>query len=193
MFDEKRQYPFSKKHEEKGLGANASERDIRIEVSTVQAPMHQITGTELTIKRNNNNNNNNTTAVSTGTAINNNFSLNRDEESGITRRVRNAGDVLYDSVLLSIDKARRKSVEKTKEVATRDISPAAIAARKDAQDIATLGDSVEGIARTFENLITEIRKKSYSEQVHLLTGYKKLLKEQINVIDSRVNMAKRSK
>lgn len=193
MFDEKRQYPFSKKHEEKGLGANASERDIRIEVSTVQAPMHQITGTELTIKRNNNNNNNNTTAVSTGTAINNNFSLMRDEESDITTRVRNAGDVLYDSVLLSIDKARRKSVEKTKEVATRDISPAAIAARKDAQDIATLGDSVEGIARTFENLITEIRKKSYSEQVHLLTGYKKLLKEQINVIDSRVNMAKRSK
>lgn len=187
MFEEKRQYPFSKKHEEKGLGANDSERDIRIEVSTVQAPMHQINATELTIKRNNNNNN--TTAVSTGTATNNNFSLNRDEESGITRRVRNAGDVLYDSVLLSIDKARRKSVEKTKELATRDISPAAIAAKKDAQDIATLGDSVEGIARTFENLMTEIRKKSYSEQVHLLTGYKKLLKEQINVIDSRINMA----
>jgi hypothetical protein len=190
MSDEKRQYPFSKKHEEKRLGANASERDIRIEVSTVHAPMHQITASELAIERNNNNKN--TTTVSTGTAINNNFSLMRDEESDITTRVRNAGDVLYDSVLLSIDKARRKSVEKTKEVATRDISPAAIAARKDAQNIATLGDSVEGIARTFENLITEIRKKSYSEQVHLLTGYKKLLKEQINVIDSRINMAKSS-
>jgi hypothetical protein len=188
MFDEKRQYPFSKKHEEKGLGADASERDIRIGVSTVQAPMHQINAIELTIERNNNNN---TTTVSTGTATNNN-SLMRDEESDITTRVRNAGDVLYDSVLLSIDKARRKSVEKAKEVATRDISPAAIAARKDAQNIATLGDSVEGIARTFENLITEIRKKSYSEQVHLLTGYKKLLKEQINVIDSRINMAKSS-
>jgi hypothetical protein len=117
----------------------------------------------------------------------------RDEESDITTRVRNAGDVLYDSLLLSIDKAKRKSVEKAKELATRDISPAAIAAKNDAQDIATLGDSVEGIARTFENLMTEIRKKSYSEQVRLLTGYKKLLKEQINVIDSRINMAKRSK
>jgi hypothetical protein len=191
MSDEKRQYPFSKKHEEKRLCANASERDIRIEVSTVQAPMHQITATELTIKRNNNNKN--TTAVSTGTAINNNFSLMRDEESDITTRVRNAGDVLYDSVLLSIDKARRKSVEKAKELATRDISPAAIVAKKDAQNIATLGDSVQGIARTFENLMTEIRKKSYSEQVRLLSGYKKLLKEQLNVIDSRINMAKRLK
>jgi hypothetical protein len=188
MFEDKRQYPFLKKHDEKGLGADASEQDIQIEVSTVQAPMHQINATELTIKRNNNN----TTTVSTGTAINNNFSLMRDEESDITTGVRNAGDVLYDSVLLSIDKTRRKSVEKTKEVATRDISPAAIAAKNDAQDIAALGESVEGIARTFENLITEIRKKSYSEQVHLLTGYKKLLKEQINVIDSRINMAKSS-
>ena len=190
MFDEKRQYPFSKKHEEKGLGANASERDIRIGVSTVQTPMHQINAIKLTVERNNNNH---TTTVSTGTATNNNFSLMRDEESDITTRVRNAGDVLYDSLLLSIDKAKRKSVEKVKELATRDISPAAIAAKKDAQNIATLGDSVEGIARTFENLMTEIRKKSYSEQVRLLTGYKKLLKEQINVIDSRINMAKRSK
>lgn len=191
MFDEKRQYPFSKKHEEKGIGGDASERDIRIGVSTVQAPMHQINAIKLTVERNNNNNN--TTTVSTGTATNNNFSLMRDEESDITTRVRNAGDVLYDSVLLSIDKAKRKSVEKVKELATRDISPAAIAAKKDAQDIATLRDSVEGIARTFENLMTEMRKKSYSEQVRLLTGYKKLLKEQINVIDSRINMAKRSK
>ena len=37
MFEEKRQYPFSKKHEEKGLGVIASERDIQIEVSAVQA------------------------------------------------------------------------------------------------------------------------------------------------------------
>jgi hypothetical protein len=81
MFEDKRQYPFLKKHDEKGLGADSSEQDIQIEVSTVQAPMHQINATELTIKRNNNNN---TTTVSTGTAINNNFSLMRDEESDIT-------------------------------------------------------------------------------------------------------------
>jgi hypothetical protein len=190
MFEDKRQYPFSKEHEEKGLGANASEQDIQIEVSTVQAPTHQVNAIEPTIKRNNNSN---TTAVSTVTATKNNFSLMEDEETDLTSRVRNAGDVLYDSVLLSVDKAKRKSVEKAKELATRDISPAAIAAKNDARDIAALGEFVESIARTFENLITEIRKKSYSEQVRLLTGYKKLLKEQISVIDSRINMAERLK
>jgi hypothetical protein len=191
MFEMRRQYPFSKKHEENGLGVNASEQDIQIEVSTVQAPTHQVNVIEPAIKRNNNNNN--TTTVSTGIATNNNFSLMRDEETDLTMRVRNAGDVLYDSVLLSIDKTKRKSVEKAKELAARDISPAAIAAKNDAQDIAALGEFVEGLARTFENLMTEIRKKSYSEQVRLLTGYKKLLKEQISVIDSRINMAKRLK
>lgn len=191
MFEDKRQYPFTKKHEEKRLGAIASEEDIQIEISPVQATTHQVNAIEPTIKTNNNNNK--TTAVSTATATNNNFSLMGDEETDLTMRVRNAGDVLYDSVLLSIDKAKRKSVEKAKELATRDIIPAAIAAKKDAQDIAALGESVEGIARTFENLMTEIRKKSYSEQVNLLTGYKKLLKEQINIVDSRINMAKRLK
>jgi hypothetical protein len=80
MFEDKRQYPFSKKHEENGLGVNASEQDIQIEVSTVQAPTHQVNAIEPTIKTNNNNNN--TTTVSTGIATNNNFSLMRDEERG---------------------------------------------------------------------------------------------------------------
>jgi hypothetical protein len=191
MFEDKRQYPFTKEHEEKILGAIASEEDIQIEISPVRATTHQVNAIEPTIKTNNNNKT--TTTVSTATATNNNFSLMGDEETDLTMRVRNAGDVLYDSVLLSIDKAKRKSVEKAKELAARDISPAAIAAKNDAQDIAALGESVEGIARTFENLTTEIRKKSYSEQVRLLTGYKKLLKEQISVIDSRISMAKRLK
>ncbi len=193
MFEQKRQYPFSKKHEEKGLGANVSEQDIQIEVSTVHAPTHQVNAVEPTIKRNNNNNTTTTTTVSGGIATNNNFSLMRYKETDLTTRVRNAGDALYDSVHLSMDKAMRKSTEKAKEVATRDINLATIAAKKDAQDIAALGDSVEGLARTFESLITEIRKRPYSQQVNLLTGHKKLLKEQIKVVDSRINMAKRLK
>ena len=193
MFEQKRQYPFSKKHEEKGLGANVSEQDIQIEVSTVHAPTHQVNAVEPTIKRNNNNNTTTTTTVSGGDATANNFSLMRYKETDLTTRVRNAGDALYDSVHLSMDKAMRKSTEKAKEVATRDINLATIAAKKDAQDIAALGDSVEGLARTFESLMTEIRKRPYSQQVNLLTGHKKLLKEQIKVVDSRINMAKRLK
>ncbi len=136
MFEEKRQNTFSKKHEEKRLGTNASEQDFQIEISTVRAPMHQVNAIEVTNKRNNYIS---ITTVNASTSTNNNkFSLIRDEETEITAKVRNADDVIYDSVLLSIDKAKRKSAEKAKEVATGDINPAAIAAKKDAQDIALL-------------------------------------------------------
>ncbi len=121
------------------------------------------------------------------------FHLMTQEEDDLTMKVRNAGDALYDLVMSAIEKAKTISSQKVKELATKDISPAAIAAKKDAKDIAALGESVESLAKTFESVMTEIRKQPYSEQVPLLTGYKKLLKEQINVIDSRISMTKRLK
>jgi hypothetical protein len=121
----------------------------------------------------------------------NNFHVMTQEDEDLTIKVRNAGDAFYYLVLSAIEKAKTISSQKVKELVTKDISPAAFAAKKDAHDISTLGESVEGLARTFESLMTEMRKQPYSEQVHLLTGYKKLLKEQINVIDSRINMVKR--
>jgi hypothetical protein len=115
------------------------------------------------------------------------------ERQDFTTKLRVSGDAFYDMAMLAILKAKTKSVEKAKELVTRDISSAAIAARIDADDITALGDSVEGIARTFESFMTEIRKQPYSEQVRLLTGYNKLLKEQIGVVDSRIHMANRLK
>ena len=41
--------------------------------------------------------------------------------------------------------------------------------------------------------MTEIHKEPYDEQEKLLVGYKKLLEEQINVINARLSMAKRLK
>ncbi len=84
-------------------------------------------------------------------------------------------------------------MEKAKELVSKDMSPAATEAKKDAQDVAYVGESVESLARTFEGLMTEVRKQPYSEQVNLLTGYKKLLNEQISVIDSRIRMTERLK
>jgi hypothetical protein len=183
MTEQKRQDPTSKKQEEK-MGSEDADLDQnkQIEVSTTQAPMHNENMIKPVIMRDHG---------TTNTTATTNFHAMTDEEETLTTKVRIAGDALYGMVMLAIDKAKRKSVEKAKEIATRDVSPAAIAGRKDAHDITALGDSVEGLARTFESLMTEIRKQPYSEQVHLLTGYKKLLKEQISVVDSRIHMAKR--
>jgi hypothetical protein len=192
MSDQKRQAPLSEKEEdrrEEGDNADdASKQDMQIEASETTQPItttSQESAIEPIVIEDT------TTTITSTTSSSKNFHLITQEEEDLTIKVRNAGDALYDLVLSAIEKAKFISAQKVKELTTRDISPAAITAKKDARDIAALGESVESLARTFESLMTEMRKQPYSEQVQLLRGYKKLLKEQINVIDSRINMAKR--
>jgi biopolymer transport protein ExbD len=196
MYEQKRPAPISEKEEEKREEVevdddDASEQDMQIEVSktTKAITTSQKNAIKPVVKEDNNYYYNTTTRITTAAAAD--FHLMTQEEDDLMIKVRNAGDALYDLVLSAIEKAKTISAQKVKELATRDISPAAIAAKKDAHDIAALGESVESPASTFERLMTEMRKQPYPEQVHLLRGYKKLLKEQINVIDSRINMAKR--
>jgi hypothetical protein len=190
MSKQKRQAPLSRKEEKRKQEEedrdeyDASEQNTQNEASNTKATIHQENAIQHVVKRDN------TITSTTTTTTGNNFHLMTKEEEDLTIKVRNAGDALYYLVLSAIEKAKTISSQKVKELVTRDISPAAIAAKKDAHDISTLGESVDGLARTFESLMTEMRKQPYSEQVHLLTGYKKLLKEQINVIDSRISMVK---
>ena len=75
----------------------------------------------------------------------------------------------------------------------KSLNPSHMSAVQDSRKIETLGPMVEELARVFEDTTTMIRKVPYEEQVDLLRGYKKLLEEQIKVIDSRINMSKRLK
>jgi hypothetical protein len=190
MSEHKRQAPIPEKEEdekrdkeEEDNGDYASEQDMKIQLSNTKVRTFQTNTIEPVNRRDNN--------ITTSPSSTVNFHLMTQEEEDLTIKVRNAGDALYDLVLSAIEKAKTIAAQKVKELATRDISPAAIAAKKDARDIAALGESIESLARMFESLMTEMRKQPYSEQVQLLRGYKKLLKEQINVIDSRIHMAKR--
>jgi hypothetical protein len=146
MSEQKRQTSISEKEEEREGYNYASDQDMQIEVSNIKATMHQVNAIEPIVEGDNNN----TTITTTA-----NFHMITQEEEDLKIKVRKAGDALYDLVLSAIQKAKIISAQKVKELATGDISPAAIAAKKDACDIAALGESVEGLARTFESLMTE--------------------------------------
>ena len=73
------------------------------------------------------------------------------------------------------------------------LNPSYMSAVQDSRKIETLGPMVEDLVRVFEDTTTMIRNVPYEEQVDLLIGYKKLIEEQIKVIDSRINMSKRLK
>jgi hypothetical protein len=87
-------------------------------------------------------------------------------------------------------KTKEVTEEKARELKTQSVD---ISAKTDSRDIQHLGDDVEKLITVFEDTMTEIRKEPYDEQEKLLVGYRKLLEEQINVINARLSMAKRLK
>ncbi len=104
-------------------------------------------------------------------------------------RTENAVADLVDSALdKTVETIKTKANELLKSGA---LEPGYAAAMRDSADIGRLGPLVTDLAATFEDTITTIRNHPYDEQVQLLTGYKKLLEEQINVIDSRIHFVKR--
>jgi hypothetical protein len=103
-----------------------------------------------------------------------------------------AGDAVTDLIDSSLDKAIEAVKTRASELLKSGaLEPGYIAMRKDSEDIGRLGPLVTGLATVFEDTITMVRNHSYDEQVDILTGYKKLLDEQINVIDSRIHFVKR--
>jgi hypothetical protein len=101
-----------------------------------------------------------------------------------------------ESVLDALDAvgAKVESFAKEKFVELdKSLNPNHMSAVQDSLKIEALGPKVEELARVFEDTTTMIRKVPYEEQVDLLIGYKKLIEEQIKVIDSRMDMAKRLK
>lgn len=113
-----------------------------------------------------------------------------EEEESVSVKARDAGRSLKDLINSLGRKTKEVTEEKAREIKAQSVD---ISTKTDVQDIQHLGDDVEKLITVFEDTMTEIRKEPYDEQEKLLVGYKKLLEEQINVINSRLSMAKRLK
>jgi hypothetical protein len=115
-----------------------------------------------------------------------------DEEQGesISAKARETGQSFKGFIVTLGKKAMAITDEKTMETTNESID---IGAKRDSQSIQTLGANVEKAITVFEDTITNIRKESYDEQANILTGYKKLIEEQINVINARLSMVKKFK
>ena len=87
----------------------------------------------------------------------------------------------------------KKTEEKVKDLKDKSMETTGIGPTKDAHDIQALGTTrLEKLTADFENTMTKIEQESdYETQEKQLTAYKKLLEEQMDVIDSRLKMVKR--
>jgi hypothetical protein len=112
------------------------------------------------------------------------------EEDSVSAKAKEAGQSLRELVHSLTQKTKQVTEEKARELKARSTD---IGATSDARDIQSLGDNVDRLVSVFEDTMTQIRKEPYDEQEKLLLGYKKLLEEQINVINSRMELARRLK
>jgi hypothetical protein len=92
----------------------------------------------------------------------------------------------FKDIILSIGKKAQEIRDKAEETFT-------VGAKRDARDIQALGSYVENVVKGFEDTMAEIKKRNYGDEEKLLKGYKKLLEEQINVINARIQLVKRLK
>jgi hypothetical protein len=113
-----------------------------------------------------------------------------EEDESISAKARETGQSFKGFIVTLGKKAMAITEEKTMETTNESMD---IGAKRDSQAISTLGANVEKAITVFEDTITNIRKESYDEQAKILTGYKKLIEEQINVINARLSMVKKFK
>ena len=122
-------------------------------------------------------------------------SYEEQKQSSVPAKAKEVGQTLKEKVKSASKKTITKTEEKTKQLKDKSEQTAGIGQEKNAHDIQALDSThLEKLATVFEYTMSKIDKEpNYEEQEKQLKGYKKLLEEQINVIDSRLKMAKRLK
>src|SRR5690349_12818161 len=117
----------------------------------------------------------------------------KEHHSSVPAKAKEVGQSLKEKVKSVGKKTITKTEVKTKQLKDKSTQTVGIGPEKDAHDIRALGSTnVEKATTVFEETMNEINKEpDREEQKKQLTGYKKLLEEQINVIDSCLKMVKR--
>ncbi|MDP8888880.1 MAG: hypothetical protein M3M89_04560 [Thermoproteota archaeon] len=114
------------------------------------------------------------------------------DEQSLSKKARETGLTLKELVN-SIGK-KSKAVAQQKSTQLKEAAKDDEINAKDAADIQMLGSHIESIITIFEDTMDKINAHpSYDEQHGMLVGFKKILEEEVNLIDARLNMAKRLK
>ena len=115
------------------------------------------------------------------------------EQSVTAAKAKEAGQSFIETIKSLGKKAMTKAEEKTKELKDKSIEATDIGTQTNARDIQALGIHADNVVLVYERIMFEIEREDYETQKNLLTGYKKLLEEQVNVIDSKLSLVKRLK
>src|SRR5215203_5233639 len=114
----------------------------------------------------------------------------KEEEISVSDEATKAGESLKELIVTAIKEAKDSAKGTGKRLKEQTID---IASTVDTKDVRSLGDNVNASVQLFEEIMIEIRKERYNEQIKLLDGYKDLLQTHIKVLDARSRMASKLK
>jgi hypothetical protein len=119
-------------------------------------------------------------------------SSSENNEESLSNKARQTGQTLKE--LVDSISRKSKAVAEQKSAELKEAAKDDEITAKDAADIQMLGSYIESIITIFEDTMDRISQyPSYDEQHRMLVGFKKILEEEVNVIDARLSMAKRLK
>src|ERR671917_513444 len=130
------------------------------------------------------------TSDSTVTVSSSSSQTSKEEEISVSDEARKAGESLKEVVVTAIKEAKDSATGTGKQLKEQTID---IAAKADSKDIHSLRDNVNVSVGLFEEMMIEIRKERYNEQIKLLDSYKDLLQTHIKVANARRKMARKLK
>ena len=110
--------------------------------------------------------------------------------AGAVDKAKEARESFVEMIKSLGKKAKTKTHERTKELKDKSIETVDISTKKNTRDIQALVTHAENVVLVYERIMFEIEREDYETQERLLLGYKKLLERQINVIDSKLSIAK---
>jgi hypothetical protein len=111
-------------------------------------------------------------------------------EISVSDEVKKAGESLKELVITAVKEAKDSTKETGKRLKGQTIS---ITATSDSKDIRSLGSNGDTMVGLFEEIMIEIRKEGYDDQIKLLERYKELLHAQIKLVNARSRMASKLK
>src|SRR5215208_4576019 len=108
------------------------------------------------------------------------------DESEIVKNVKHAASDLKDIILSAAKIAERKVKEVREAEEERQIE-------RDAENISKMGELATQFTNSFEDILSEIRTKTYAEQEQIYFGFIKLIDQQRELILARKDLAARLK
>jgi len=108
------------------------------------------------------------------------------DEQEIVKKIKIAANDLKD-IIASGAKVAKQRIKERKEIAADK------QADKDAEKISKMGDLATQFTSSFEDIVSEIRTRTYAEQEQIYTGFLKLMEQQRGLLIARRDLAAKLK